>query len=201
MPLSNELVSDFVKLVKNNEKKASEETLYGTAVQYNDQIYVRLDGSDRITPVNTTTNVRVGDRVMVLLKNHTATVTGNLTSPSASNNDVKEVDKKIDEIADEVTTLLYIASSQGNVFKNTNVSTVFSITIFRGTQRITDSQTMKAEFGDGAYLQWKYQTKDSDEYLMVPPEDERILEDGFKFKVSPNDIDTKGIYTCDLIVE
>ena len=55
MPLSNELVSDFVKLVKNNEKKASEETLYGTAVQYNDQIYVRLDGSDRITPVNTTT--------------------------------------------------------------------------------------------------------------------------------------------------
>ena len=188
MPLSNELVSDFVKLVKNNEKKASEETLYGTAVQYNDQIYVRLDGSDRITPVNTTTNVRVGDRVMVLLKNHTATVTGNLTSPSASNNDVKEVDKKIDEIADEVTTLLYIASSQGNVFKNTNVSTVFSITIFRGTQRIT-------------YLQWKYQTKDSDEYLMVPPEDERILEGGFKFKVSPNDIDTKGIYTCDLIVE
>lgn len=201
MPLSNELVSDFVKLVKNNEKKASEETLYGTAVQYNDQIYVRLDGSDRITPVNTTTNVRVGDRVMVLLKNHTATVTGNLTSPSASNNDVKEVDKKIDEIADEVTTLLYIASSQGNVFKNTNVSTVFSITIFRGTQRITDSQTMKAEFGDGAYLQWKYQTKDSDEYLMVPPEDERILEGGFKFKVSPNDIYTKGIYTCDLIVE
>lgn len=201
MPLSNELVSDFVKLVKNNEKKTSEETLYGTAVQYNDQIYVRLDGSDRITPVNTTTNVRVGDRVMVLLKNHTATVTGNLTSPSASNNDVKEVDKKIDEIADEVTTLLYIASSQGNVFKNTNVSTVFSITIFRGTHRITDSQTMKAEFGDGAYLQWKYQTKDSDEYLMVPPEDERILDDGFKFKVSPNDIDTKGIYTCDLIVE
>lgn len=201
MPLSNELVSDFVKLVKNNEKKTSEETLYGTAVQYNDQIYVRLDGSDRITPVNTTTNVRVGDRVMVLLKNHTATVTGNLTSPSASNNDVKDVDKKIDEIADEVTTLLYIASSQGNVFKNTNVSTVFSVTIFRGTQRITDSRTMKTEFGDGAYLQWKYQTKDSDEYLMVPPEDERILDDGFKFKVSPNDIDTKGIYTCDLIVE
>ncbi|WP_448916568.1 phage tail spike protein [Eubacterium ramulus] len=114
---------------------------------------------------------------------------------------INDMQERMGEIEDEVTTLLYISSSQGNVFKNTNVSTVFSVTIFRGTQRITDSRTMKTEFGDGAYLQWKYQTKDSDEYLMVPPEDERILDDGFKFKVSPNDIDTKGIYTCDLIVE
>lgn len=106
MPLSNELVSDFVKLVKSNEKKPTEETLYGTAVQYNDQIYVRLDGSDRITPVNITTNVRVGDRVMVLLKNHTATVTGNLTSPSASNSDVKEVDEKASNAQSRVDTIV-----------------------------------------------------------------------------------------------
>lgn len=85
------------------------------------------------------------------------------------------------------------------MFKNTNVSTELSIVIFYGTQRITDSATMKSVFGEGAYLQWLYQGKDDDEFWEIPQEDFRISENGFKFKVSPSDIYTKGVYTCDLI--
>ena len=114
---------------------------------------------------------------------------------------ISSMQDRMDEIADEVTTSLYVTSSKGNVFKNTNVSTILSVTIIRGTQRITDSETLALVFGEGAFLQWRYQLNDSDDYLTLAPEDQRIAEGGFKFKISPDDIDTKGVYTCDLIVE
>lgn len=114
---------------------------------------------------------------------------------------ISSMQDRMDEIADEVTTSLYVTSSKGNVFKNTNVSTILSVTIVRGTQRITDSETLVSVFGKGAFLQWKYQLNDSDDYLTLAPEDPRIMEGGFKFKISPDDIDTKGVYACDLIVE
>ncbi|WP_294785382.1 phage tail protein [uncultured Eubacterium sp.] len=122
-----------------------------------------------------------------------------LKSGTSVDDAISDINNRMDQIAEEVTTSLYISSSKGNVFKNTNVSTYLSITIIRGTQRITDSQTMKSVFGENAYLQWRYQGKDDEDFWDIPQEDPRILENGFKFKVSPSDIYTKGVYTCDLI--
>lgn len=113
-------------------------------------------------------------------------------------NDLKD---ELDSVKEEIVSIINISSSKGNVFKNTNVSTVLSVTIFRGTQRITNIEELKATYGESAYLQWKSQERDDDTYLEIPSVDERISEDGFKFKISPNDIDTKGIYTCDLITD
>ena len=121
------------------------------------------------------------------------------SSGSSIEDTINDMQNRIDQIAEEVTTSIYISSSKGSVFKNTNVSTILSVTIVRGTQRITDSATMKSVFGEGAYLQWKYQGKDDDEFWEIPKEDFRISENGFKFKVNPSDIYTKGVYTCDLI--
>ena len=64
---------------------------------------------------------------------------------------ISSMQDRMDEIADEVTTSLYVTSSKGNVFKNTNVSTILSVTIIRGTQRITDSETLALVFGEGAF--------------------------------------------------
>lgn len=108
---------------------------------------------------------------------------------------------ELDSVKEEIVSIISISSSKGNVFKNTNVSTVLSVTIFRGTQRITNIEELKATYGESAYLQWKSQEHDDDTYLEIPSIDERISENGFKFKISPNDIDTKGIYTCDLITD
>ena len=108
---------------------------------------------------------------------------------------------ELDSVKEEIVSIISISSSKGSVFKNTNVSTVLSVTIFRGTQRITNIDELKATYGDSAYLQWKSQEHDGDAYLEIPSIDERISESGFKFKISPNDIDTKGIYTCDLITD
>lgn len=108
MSLSNELISQFVKATKDDSKISNESTVYGTTVVYDGKTYVKLDGSDLLTPVNTTTDVKDDERVTVMIKDHTATITGNISSPSASSSDVKELGSKITEaeilIADKVST-------------------------------------------------------------------------------------------------
>lgn len=96
MGLSGELISQFVKITKDDKKKDSGSIVNGTAVIYNGGTYVRLDGSGLLTPVSTTTDVVDGDRVTVMIKNHTATITGNISSPSARKTTVLELGEKIE---------------------------------------------------------------------------------------------------------
>ena len=96
MPLSSELVSQFAKLASNKPKEEKESTVYGTTVIQNGNKYVKLDGSELLTPASFTTNIADGERVTVLLKNHMAIVTGNITSPAARTSEVEEVGDKVD---------------------------------------------------------------------------------------------------------
>lgn len=102
MNLSSELISQFVKVTKDEKPVDNGSTVYGTIVEYEGNLCVKLDGSDQITPITTTTNVGPGDRVAVLIKNHSATVTGNVTSPSAKSEDVDKLDEKVIEIGDKI---------------------------------------------------------------------------------------------------
>lgn len=108
MSLSNDLISQFVKITNDKPEPKKESTVYGTTVEYNGDIYVQFDGSELLTPVSTTSALKPGERVTVMIKNHAAMVTGNLSSPSASDKDVKDVAKQISEfeivIADKVST-------------------------------------------------------------------------------------------------
>lgn len=108
MPLSSDLVSQFVKITKDNKRIKTETTVYGTIVDYSDSKYVRLDGSDLLTPVTMTVDAKAGERVTVRLKNHTATVTGNITSPAARVETVKVVVDSVTDVenilANTVTT-------------------------------------------------------------------------------------------------
>lgn len=83
MALSSDLIAQLVKITKDEPEKPKESTLYGETTEYKGAMYVRLDGSDKLTPFDNTSNIGPGERVIVMIKNHTATVTGNLTSPSA----------------------------------------------------------------------------------------------------------------------
>ena len=109
MPLSDDLKSLFAKTIVNREQKPSTaQTLNATVVNDSGNLYVKIDGSDQLTPVTTTSTIKDGERVTVTIKNHSAIVTGNITSPSASSGDVGELGDKIAEfdtiIADVVTT-------------------------------------------------------------------------------------------------
>ena len=110
------------------------------------------------------------------------------------------IEEAFEELKDEITTLLRIESSRGTVFKNDQVSTVLSAVIYHGTQRITDYATMKSVFGSGAYLQWKWQRLDEESYGIISSTDTRFSDNGFKFTLSPDDVDTKVTFMCELIV-
>ena len=96
MSLSDDLISQYVE-VNAEEKEKKEETLLGKIVSYNGKQYVKLDGSDQLTPIASTSSVDADDRVTVLLKNHSAIVTGNLSYPSAKNSKMTEISDKVDE--------------------------------------------------------------------------------------------------------
>jgi hypothetical protein len=108
MKLSNDLISQFVKTTADNDTTKKETTVYGTVVKQGSNIFVKLDGSELLTPASSTTVVKNGERVTVMIKNHTAVITGNISSPAAQDNDVKEVGSKISEfeiiIAGKVST-------------------------------------------------------------------------------------------------
>lgn len=106
MALSSDLISQFVQLTKE-EKQNKETTVYGTIVENDSGKYVKLDGSELLTPISMTAVAHNGERVTVMIKDHSAIVTGNLSSPSARTGDVEEIGSKISEfeiiIADKVS--------------------------------------------------------------------------------------------------
>lgn len=110
MALSKDIASMFAKEILKTDEPAQEQpvTLNGTVVEDNGVNYVRLDGSDIVTPVTTTTAIKNGERVTVMIKEHSAIVTGNLTDPSAGGSSVDEMGNKIDRfetiVADVVHT-------------------------------------------------------------------------------------------------
>lgn len=114
---------------------------------------------------------------------------------------IEEVKSDIDTVRDEITTLLRIESSRGTVFKNDQVATVLSVVIYHGKQRITDSTTMKSVFGNSAYLQWKWQRLDDESFGVLSAGDTRFGDNGFTFTLSPEDVDTKVTFMCELITE
>lgn len=100
MSLSTDLVSQFVKATNDTQTKKKETSMKGKVVKITDDsgtasYYVKIDGSDALTPINTLTDMDDGDRVVVEIENHTATVTGNITSPSARIADLKDAEDKI----------------------------------------------------------------------------------------------------------
>ena len=108
MALSSELLDQLVKATKPVKQKPTEATVYGTTVSQNGNLYVQIDGSDVLTPVASTVKMKSGERVMVQIKDHTAVVTGNLTTQSARSDDVDHIVDEIAEfeivIADKVST-------------------------------------------------------------------------------------------------
>ena len=103
MALSHDLISEFVKITKDDTKTVKEATVYGTVVTQDgdNTYYVRLDGSDVLTPIITTAHIEKDERVTVKIKNHKAMITGNITSPSASSKVVDVIGKDLENLTGE----------------------------------------------------------------------------------------------------
>ena len=114
MALSHEVVSQFAKLIDNKPKKDDGVTIKGTYKIINDVEYVQLDGSDILTPVESTVEAKTGERVQVLIKDHFAIVTGNISSPAARSKDVKDLTDTVDEQGNTIKQMDNSIIQQGN---------------------------------------------------------------------------------------
>lgn len=151
MGLSSELISQFAKIAANKKQTPTETTVYGTTVIYNGKPYVKLDGSDLLTPVTTTSSVSDGDRVSVMIKNHTATVTGNTSDPSASSKQVTSQGSKITEFE---IVMAYKVTTEELEAINATIDNLYAITAkFDNMEAINASiENLQAKFADLEYV-------------------------------------------------
>ena len=96
---------------------------------------------------------------------------------------------------------LRIDSSRGTVFKNSEVSTVLNVVIFKGGKTITDAASMRAEFGNNAYLEWQWQRMGEATFRTILTTDSRLSNEGFALSLTPSDVDTKVVFKCQLVTE
>ncbi|MBR9961270.1 hypothetical protein, partial [Anaerostipes sp. Marseille-Q3525] len=103
---------------------------------------------------------------------------------SYTDTSIGNIQTDIENVRDEISTILCVESSQGFVFKNNTVSTILSVVIYHGKTRITDMKKLKEVFGDSAYIQWKWKRTNEESYGVISSNDSRLINDGFSFKVS-----------------
>ena len=95
MSIDRSILSEFIKATNDN-KETKQTQLYGTVVTQGNSKCVKIDGSEIVTPVRSITDIKDDERVMVSIKDHMATVTGNMTNPSVGNDRVETAEGKID---------------------------------------------------------------------------------------------------------
>ena len=96
---------------------------------------------------------------------------------------------------------LYIESSNGNTFKNSDIATILTVHIYVGAERIESAEQLEKRFGKNAYLQWHVKKFGEKEFSPVPLDDPRMNDKGFIFIISPQDINKKAVFNCELITE
>ena len=126
MGLSYDLISEFVKITNDKKEGPKEGTVYATVVNSTGGKNVKIDGSDLLTPIDTTTGIEDGERVTVMIKDHKATVTGNITSPSVGKGTVNSlvgavVDENLVGINADIENLIAKNAYLENVFAQNSV--------------------------------------------------------------------------------
>lgn len=151
MALSNDLISQFVKGIKGDDKTVKEATVHGTTVDYNGKTYVKLDGSDLLTPISTTADTKPGERVTVMIKNHTATVTGNISSPAARTGDVKELGNQVSEF--EIVMAYKVTTEDLQAVNATIENLIAKTAKFSEMEAVSaEIESLKAKFAELEYV-------------------------------------------------
>lgn len=116
MALSTELISQFAKIVTPKETRPEFTTVTGRATEYAGKMYVQIDGSDQLTPIaSSTVGLKNNDWVTVQIKNHSATVTGNATDPSAGKSYADDIKDQVDNVSDQISEFEIIIADKVDV--------------------------------------------------------------------------------------
>lgn len=160
MELSYDIISQFAKVINEDKRQNQgvETTIYGVVVSDdNGNKYVKLDGSDQLTPLSdderpsadsTTANANIGDRVAVSIKNHTATVTGNTSSPSVRSDDFDDLSDGVDKIKKFDTVLAKRVQVNEGYIKKLQTDKAEVGDLSAATVKITELEVKKAAVED-----------------------------------------------------
>lgn len=101
--------------------------------------------------------------------------------------------------ADAVT--VFIHSSAGSAFKNDDINTVLTVTIYKGGQSIKNQSQLIATFGNTAYLEWSVRKHGDSSFTKILSTDSRLSEGCFTYTVSAADVDTQAVFGVELITD
>lgn len=107
--LSRNIIKRYVQVASPEKITSNSETVYGTVVNEGETLYVKIDGSDILTPVSSTIDIKANDRVLVLVKNHEATVIGSPSSPTARLEELNNLGTEVTEFKAVATNDLIAA--------------------------------------------------------------------------------------------
>ena len=96
MELSRHILKEFADVSRGVEREDKTQYLRGTIKSSGEAKYVRIDGSESLTPISEIVDVQEGDRVLVTIENHEATILGNLTKPPSAYKEQEAIDKAED---------------------------------------------------------------------------------------------------------
>ena len=100
--------------------------------------------------------------------------------------------------AGEDATVLVIDSSNGNTFKNSNVSTVLTVSVFKGTTIINNLAQLQENFGNTAYLQWYWKRQGESTFREILSTDSMLSNGGFTLTLTPDKVDIKVVFQCEV---
>lgn len=120
MELSRHILKEFADVSRGVERDDKTQYLRGTIKCSGEAKYVRIDGSESLTPISEIVDVKDGDRVLVTIENHEATILGNLTMPPSAYKEQEAIDKAEDaqgtanDANDKAETAKTLAQSAGD---------------------------------------------------------------------------------------
>lgn len=145
--LSRHLMKEFATLTAGDKKPEVSNTVRGTVVVDGENKYVAIDGSSVNTPISEIIDARQGDRVLVTIENHVATVVGNISKPPSAYKEQEAISRITDtsrELSSQITEVRTNTETKVEELKNKvdSIGNVSDLTAVEG--RITEAEK-KAE--------------------------------------------------------
>lgn len=99
----------------------------------------------------------------------------------------------------EDAVLLRLSSSNGLLFKHSQIATTLRVTVMKGSMMITNITDLRAVFGNGAYLEWFWRRGNETTWSVISSADSRFGESGFTFTVSPAEVPERTSFEARLV--
>ena len=179
MDLSRNIIKRYVQVASPEKITSNSETVYGTVVNEGEKLFVKIDGSDILTPVSSTIDIKADDRVLVLVKNHEATVIGSPSSPTARLEELNNLGTEVTEFKAVATSdLIAVNANIKNL--NTDYGNFKTATADNFTAVNANIKNLNTDYGN-------FKTATADNFTAVNANIKNLNTDYGNFKTATAD--------------